>query len=389
MMVHRTGGTRDGKAVGNLEIERQITQLGKTRKERRIRRSLESRPIRKATPARATPSIDKLVADQRWDVLRAYRDKASSRRRTCSPPIGRARPLARSPANEAPSVPLGPHRARRPDGSESRSRLGAVSRRLARVRGKRTRSRYLALLQGRCRTKAAARAPDGRPGHRPPERAVAWDDLYDRWGTSNADWMHLRRALSRFGTLHTGDKYSKFARKLRQIVPAKKVKKRRPNLLDRASSEAIVARMRPRTRRRRTGCWRLPAYAIGEYLASGPDRHLDCSEPSGTRRRRPTRTRSATSRCASTRAGGRATSRPASRRGSGIGGCVSTGCALSPRAYRRRSRSTTSGTATASGRSTPRSPSPRCRARSATRARRMTRDYVMQAGTLDVSSGAV
>ena len=69
-----------------------------------------------------------------------------------------------------------------------------------------------------------------------------WNALHARWGASNTDWMHLRRALSRMLSLYLGDKYHPAARKLRTVFEPKKVRARRPSLTL-AQFQAIRAKL--------------------------------------------------------------------------------------------------------------------------------------------------
>lgn len=254
MMVHRTGGTRGG----NLEVERQITQLGKTRKQRRIRRSLESSDVKLLRRAHTT--IDKLVADQRWDVLRAYRDGDLSTSDLLA--ADRKGKASRSLAGIRLQQFLWDRIVATASGDVVTP--GAISKAMIRVKGKSTRNRYLQSFRSLQEKAGIELSPDACVIDL--LTAVDWDDLYDRWGTSNADWMHLRRSLSRFATLHTGDKWSRFARKLRAIVPTKKVKKRRPNL----TIEQFKAVVASAPAHAAAAYWVLAATGVrvGEYLAS-------------------------------------------------------------------------------------------------------------------------
>lgn len=258
MMVHRTGG----KHGGHLEVERQITQLGTTRKARRIRRSLQSSDVKLLRRAHTT--IDKLIADQRWDVLRAYRDGELSTSDLLA--ADRAGKASRSLAG----IRLQQYLWDRVVTSEGdRIEPGAISKALARVPGLRTRKRYLQSFKA-LQEKAAVELPaDARVIDL---LSMGWADLYDRWGATNADWMHLRRALSRFATLQTGDKWSRFARKLRQVVPGKKVKKRRPSL----SIEQFLSVVAKAPDHAAMAYWVLAitGVRVGEYLAS-TRAHLD------------------------------------------------------------------------------------------------------------------
>lgn len=56
---------------------------------------------------------------------------------------------------------------------------------------------------------------------------VDWQTLADKWDASNADWMHMKRAVSRILGLAFKDKYHPFLRALRVQIPNKKPRKRR------------------------------------------------------------------------------------------------------------------------------------------------------------------
>ena len=59
---------------------------------------------------------------------------------------------------------------------------------------------------------------------------VDWLALRESWGGSIADWMHLRRALSRMLTVLLGDKYHPFRRQVVQRIPWYKQPERTPDL---------------------------------------------------------------------------------------------------------------------------------------------------------------
>lgn len=252
-----TPATTGGKRGGNLELERQITELGTTRKERRIRVSVGTTDPK--VHRRVNAIVDKLVEAQRFDVLRALRDgEISVSDLIAADRDGKA-------ATSAGAVRLRQYLWDRvvTHGEGERAEAGAISRALNRVKGDRTRGRYLDSFKALQRKAEAYLPVDARVIDLVN---VPWDELYESWGATNADWMHLRRALSRFGTLHTADKWSKFARRIRQVVPAKKVKKRRPNLSAEQFKE-IVAKAPAHAA---AAYWviALTGVRVGEYLAS-------------------------------------------------------------------------------------------------------------------------
>lgn len=143
--------------------------------------------------------------------------------------------------------------------------VGAVSRALARVPGAKTRKRYLVSFLALMRKGARWLPVDARVEDL---AALPWQDLAGLWGGSGADWMHLRRAVSRFLTLHMGDKWDEFARKTRQQLPYKKVKKRRPTLAP-AQFLAIVSRA-PAHAAAAFWCLAITGVRVNEYLSSTP-----------------------------------------------------------------------------------------------------------------------
>lgn len=249
MTPARTGGKRGG----NLELERQVTELGSTRAERRIRVSTGSTDPK--VHRRANTIVDKLVEAQRFDVLKALRDGELT-----------VADLIAADRDGKAAASAATIRLRQPLWDRivsEKVEAGAISRALARVKGARTRGRYLDSFKALQRKADAYLPVDARVVDL---IAVPWEELYDQWGATNADWMHLRRALSRFATLHTNDKWSKFARKLRQVIPTKKVKKRRPNLAIEQFKE-IVGRA-PLHAGSAYWVLAITGVRVGEYLAS-------------------------------------------------------------------------------------------------------------------------
>lgn len=59
---------------------------------------------------------------------------------------------------------------------------------------------------------------------------VDWEALRTAWGGSLADWMHLRRAVSRFLTVVLGDKYHPYRRQVVERIPWIKEPGRTPDL---------------------------------------------------------------------------------------------------------------------------------------------------------------
>ena len=58
---------------------------------------------------------------------------------------------------------------------------------------------------------------------------VDWGSMADAWRESAADWNHIRRAVSRFLTVHLGDKYHPLRRQIVSRIPHKKESPRTPD----------------------------------------------------------------------------------------------------------------------------------------------------------------
>lgn len=260
MTPHSTGGRRGG----NLEIDRQITQLGATRVERRIRVSLGTKDTKKLD--RLNTIIDKAIENEDFELLRALRD-------------GKIHPLELIEADrkEKTRATLGKVKLnaylwdRDVDGTVH---VGAISKALTKVPGQVTRDRYVDTF------KALQRKAEDELG---PDAMVAdlldvdWNALYKKWGASDTDWAHLKQALSRFATLHTNDKWDPFARQLRQVIPYKAPKKRKPKL----SIEQFIEITNVMPPHAAASVWVLAitGVRVGEYLRSTAE-HLDASSHS-------------------------------------------------------------------------------------------------------------
>jgi integrase len=59
---------------------------------------------------------------------------------------------------------------------------------------------------------------------------VPWKDLKREWGSSGTDWMHLRRAVSRFLTIELGDEYHPFRRAVMKELPTAREIPRKPDV---------------------------------------------------------------------------------------------------------------------------------------------------------------
>jgi hypothetical protein len=215
-----TPATTGAKGRGNFEIDRTIAGV-------HIRRSSGTRDLKKFR--RLIVILEKAGENSEVELLRAFArgdvtpdelieaDRHDRRSRLSS-------------ANIKLRVPLWD---RLVDGKEV---PGAVSKAFQRIKGPKTLERYLSswtILQrlAQQHSDVAGLAELGRVDA--PVSAldgVAWEEFAAVWPSGNDNWMHLRRAISRFLSLHLGDKWDPFARQLRQAIPLKRPNKRRPRL---------------------------------------------------------------------------------------------------------------------------------------------------------------
>lgn len=223
MTPARTGGKRGG----NFELELTLCGIA-------IRRSAETADRKKFD--RIVDILRKLAADDRVDVLTAFA-------------LPRAHPgrisiaeLVESDRRGKPASSLQAMKLRAPLWDRvvgARVEPGAVSRAFGRMPVGHTRNRYIQSFTMLERKAARWLPVDATVGDL---MVLPWETLAAEWGGSGTDWMHLKRALSRFITLHMADKWDEFARKLRQRIPTKRERKRRP-LLSITQFKAIAERM--------------------------------------------------------------------------------------------------------------------------------------------------
>lgn len=211
MTPSRTGGRRGG----NFEIDRIIRAMGQTPKERRLRLSSGTSNVRRYN--RLNGIIDKLVENAQFDILRGLRDGD----------ILPAQLLEADRKDATASTLTDLQLARRlwdRETEDGQVELGAFSTALAKAKAGRTKDRYVDAVQALQRKGARWLGEDATVADL---ARAPWEEIAAAWGASAADWMHVRRALSRVMTLYLGDKYDPFARKLRQLIPTKKVAKRK------------------------------------------------------------------------------------------------------------------------------------------------------------------
>lgn len=103
--------------------------------------------------------------------------------------------------------------------------------------------------------------------------AYDWEALYERWGASKTDWMHMKRAVSRILGLAFKDKYHPFIRKLRQDIPNQTPKKRRTRIT--LEDFRTIVAFAPEHARRSYWCLLITGLRDrSEYLKLRPE-HLD------------------------------------------------------------------------------------------------------------------
>ncbi|MDP9176704.1 MAG: hypothetical protein M3O61_03390 [Gemmatimonadota bacterium] len=188
--------------TGNYELDERFKNVG------RIRRSLGTDDIDEFYNRRAL--LRKLEKTERWEILRAFRDRALTIEQLIE--ADARGELASTLADTMLNMNLW----------ESLD-AAADSIRKKRVTVERYRTSINALeVKAAKYLPATARVAD--------LLLVPWHDVADEWGGSGADWMHTRRMLSKTVGIIVGDKFHPFVRKLRQAIPTKKVKKRRPRI---------------------------------------------------------------------------------------------------------------------------------------------------------------
>jgi integrase len=236
-----------GKRGGNFEIDRIV-------KGRRIRFSIGNRSIKRWN--RFNGLIDKLIENDQFEILEALAKGEIAPGQLLEADRG-----DRTKATLA-DVKL---RARLWDRKTDDGRIekGALSSTLPKMApGPRTRKRYHDSFVRLQRKAPAWLDADATVGDLAD---VPWSAVATAWGASAADWMHLRRAVSRFLTIYLGGKIAPFRHQVLAGFPAKKVKKRRPNVTVGQFLE-LVAASPPHAA---AAFWVLAVTGmrVGEYLA--------------------------------------------------------------------------------------------------------------------------
>ena len=103
---------------------------------------------------------------------------------------------------------------------------------------------------------------------------VNWRKLKAEWKASGTDWMHMRRAVGRFLTIHLGDVYHPFRRKIVKAIPTARIHKRKPSLSLEQFQE-ILAQV-PEEARPAYWCIVATGMRDGEYIACRRE-HLNSS----------------------------------------------------------------------------------------------------------------
>lgn len=244
MTPAKTGGTRGG----NFEIDRRVAGVG------RIRFSIGNRSLRRWN--RFNALIDKLLENDQFEIL-----KALAQGQILPGQLLEADRADRTKATLA-DVKLA---ARLWDRELAGGRIerGALSSTLPRMApSARTRKRY---HDSFVRLQRKAGAWLGADATVAAFADVPWGELAEAWGASAADWMHLRRALSRFLTVYLGGKWAPFRHQVLQHVPARKVRKRRPRLSVEKFHELVAAA--PGHAAAAFWVLAITGMRVGEYLA--------------------------------------------------------------------------------------------------------------------------
>lgn len=233
-----TPGRTSGKRGGNYEIDRVIAALGPTARERRLRLSSGTDKVKRFN--RINAIIDKLIENDQYEILRGVRDGAIL--------PGQLLEADRKDATRMTLADLQLARSlwdhRQADGAIV---LGACSVALAKMKAGPTKARYANSLKALQVKLGDVFGADATVRALLVDRDGSdrdWNALHARWGTSNTDWMHLRKAISRMLSLYLGDKYHPAVRKLRTVMEPKKVRARRPSLTL-AQFRAIRAKLPP------------------------------------------------------------------------------------------------------------------------------------------------
>jgi integrase len=193
---------RTGGKTGNFEIQERFKNVGE------IRRSLGTSVLKEFNNRRAL--LRKLEKAEKYEILRAFRDKKLT-----------IEQLIEADANERLGATLS-------DAMLHMNLWDSVEQALAKIRKSHATVERYRISMKALQMKAADELPDDAT--LADLASVDWDALSSSWGASGADWMHVKRAVSKVTGTILEDKYHPFVRKLRQAIPNQKVKKRRPRI---------------------------------------------------------------------------------------------------------------------------------------------------------------
>lgn len=228
------GPSRTGKNIGAYQFDRVFDGVG------RIKKSSGTDKLKEFQ--RRDALLTKLFETSALDVLRAFKAGTIT-------------------IEEIVAADRGNHAAMSLQRLATTAKLtAAITGALPRMGGApATRDRYERSL-----TKLLLTVPALQHGRVADLASVDWLLLAEQWTAGAADWNHMARAVSRFLTVHLGDKYHPLRREIVQRIPRKKETPRSPD----QSAELflrIVATM-PEPAQRCFMAIALTGMRIGEYM---------------------------------------------------------------------------------------------------------------------------
>lgn len=193
------GPSRTGKNVGAFQFDRVFPGVG------RIKKSSGTEKLKEFQ--RRDALLTKLFETSALDVLRAFK-------------------AGKITIEEIVAADRGSHAAMSLQRLATTAKLAtAITEALPRMGGAAaTRDRYARSL-----TKLLSTVPTLATGRVADLASVDWLMLAEQWSGGAADWNHMARAVSRFLTVHLGDKYHPMRREIVQQIPRKKETERAPD----------------------------------------------------------------------------------------------------------------------------------------------------------------
>ena len=193
------GPSRTGKGLGAFQFDRVFPGVG------RIKKSSGTEKLKEFQ--RRDALLTKLFETSALDVLRAFK-------------------AGKITIEEIIAADRGNNAAMSLQRLASTAKLAtAVAHALPRMGGTvATRDRYERSL-----TKLLTTVPGLQSGRVADLAAVDWLLLSEQWTAGAADWNHVARAVSRFLTVHLGDKYHPLRREIVQRIPRKNETPRTPD----------------------------------------------------------------------------------------------------------------------------------------------------------------